>query len=326
MKRVIVTGGTGFIGRVLIDRLRRDLGPDADVIGIGSKIVDLSDGQAAMNWFRNACAREPVDHIFHLAALYKAGDWPVRHPATQFFANLSINVNVLEAWARHCPGAGLTSVLSYCMYPSHPDPHPEPELWGTEPEDYLFAYAFAKKATLIGQRAYRQEHGLRGASVILPTVYGPGDSFAENSHVVGALIGKIVRAAEGGAREVEVWGDGSQEREFLFVDDAADGILAAARGARSEVLNLGVGRAWSIRDLVALISRVAGYRGEIRYAPGRFVGVRRRVLDVERARTELGWTAPTTLEEGISRTVLWYRDQIKASGCPDPAFPPAPPA
>src|ERR1700677_1648361 len=231
MKNVIVTGASGFIGRTLVDTIRRRFGSGCAAPPPSSSEVDLADRAAAFDWFGRARSSLECDHIIHLAALYKAGDWPVRHPATQFHVNLGININLLEAWRSFFPRAKLTSILSYCMYPSHPDPHPETELYGTEPEDYLFAYAFTKKAMLIGQRAYRVEHGLTCTSVILPTVYGPGDSFAENSHVIGALIGKFVRAARDRSPAVEVWGDGTQEREFLFVEDAADGIIAAAIGS-----------------------------------------------------------------------------------------------
>ena len=167
------------------------------------------------------------------------------------------------------------------MYPAKETPHPESELWGHEPEDYLFAYAFAKKALLIGQRAYRQEHGLESTSVVLPTVFGPGDSFAENSHVVGALIGKFVRAARDGAPEVEVWGDGEQRREFLYVEDAVDGILAAAqhrerRRAEPRHRPRALGR-----ELAEMIRDASGFRGAVRYQPhGRFIGVKHRALDV----------------------------------------------
>ena len=146
------------------------------------------------------------------------------------------------------------------MYPSHPDPHPEEELYGTEPEDYLFAYAMTKKALLIGQRAYRQECGLKSTSVVLPTVFGPGDSFAETSHVMGALIGKFVRAAQSGAPSVEVWGDGNQEREFLFVGDVADGIIAAAERSELDAVNLGTGRAYRVGDVAHWIKEAAAFR------------------------------------------------------------------
>jgi GDP-L-fucose synthase len=303
--RAVVTGGTGFIGRALVEELRRRY-PAAEIVPVGSRVVDLGDERAWFDWLESLRSGGPVDHVYHLAALYKAGDWPVHHPATQFNANMKINVNVLEGWARFLPEAKFTSVLSYCMYPSLPHAHPESELWGHEPEDYLFAYAMTKKALLIGQRAYRQEHGLACASVVLPTVYGPGDSFAENSHVVGALIGKFVRAARSGTRSVEVWGDGSQEREFLFVGDAVDGIIEAAFRLNDDVVNLGMGEAYSIRQLADWIREAAGFRGAIRYNQQRFVGVKTRKLDVSRIRETLGWTAPTSLLQGLLQTVRWY--------------------
>jgi GDP-L-fucose synthase len=303
----VVTGGTGFVGRALVEELRRRY-PDAEVIPVGTATVDIADEAAWFAWLEELDGE--VDHLFHLAALYKAGDWPVHHPATQFNVNMKLNVNALEGWRRFLPRARLTSVLSYCMYPSTETAHPEEELFGHEPEDYLFAYALTKKALLIGQRAYRQEYGLDSASVVLPTVYGPGDSFAENSHVVGALIGKFVRAARAGTGEVEVWGDGSQEREFLYVGDAADGIVRVALDSREPVLNLGTGEAQPIAELARWIAHAAGFRGEIRYDISRFVGVKSRKLDVSRIRDALGWTAPTSLADGIARTVAWYRDSL----------------
>jgi GDP-L-fucose synthase len=317
MKNVIVTGATGFVGRNLVDIICRRFGPQTEVVALGSSVVDLSRKDETFDWFERQRWTFECGHIIHLAALYKAGDWPVRRQGTQFHVNMSINVNVLEAWRTFFPGAKLTSILSYCMYPSHGEPHPESELYGTEPEDYLFAYAFTKKALLIGQRAYAREHGLRSTSVILPTVYGPGDSFAENSHVVGALIGKFVHAARSGAPTVEVWGDGRQEREFLFVEDAADGIIAAALRAETDVLNLGAGVAHSIAEIAELIKIASGFTGRIAYRTDRFVGVQRRVLDVTKIRDLLGWTAPTSLRDGLTRTVRWHaaeRDGVAGEG------------
>ena len=195
MKNVIVTGATGFIGRTLVDTIGRRFGLDCDVIALGSKMVDLSCKDETFDWFEKTRWSFNCDHIIHLAALYKAGDWPVKHQATQFHVNMSINVNLLEAWRTFFPDAKMTSILSYCMYPSHSEAHPESEVYGTEPEDYLFAYAFTKKAQLIGQRAYAREHGLRSTSVILPTVYGPGDSFAEIRHALADEDFAVVRAA-----------------------------------------------------------------------------------------------------------------------------------
>jgi GDP-L-fucose synthase len=307
MKGVIITGATGFIGRALCAEIARRFGPDCLIVPLSTREVDLTDRAATFDWFTRTRRAGPCDHIIHLAALYKAGDWPVHHPATQFHANMAINVNLLEAWRRFLPTAKLTAILSYCMYPSHEAPHPESELWGTEPEDYLFAYAFTKKALLIGQRAYRQEYGLNSTSVVLPTVYGPGDSFAENSHVMGALVGKFVRAACDRSSSVEVWGDGLQEREFLYVDDAIDGIIAAVARSDEVVLNLGTGQAYAIGDIANWIGEAASFRGKITYNNNRFVGVRRRLLDVSRVKEVLGWQAATPIETGIRQTVAWYK-------------------
>ena len=311
MNNVIVTGASGFIGQTLVAELKARY-PDANVVPVSSKVVDLADEHALFGWLEAQAKAYACDHIIHLAALYKAGDWPVHHPATQFNVNLKINTNVLEGWNRYFPKAKFTSILSYCMYPSTENAHPESELYGHEPEDYLFAYAMTKKALLIGQRAYRQEYGGRCASVVLPTVYGPHDSFAENSHVVGALIGKFVRAARAGAPTVEVWGDGLQEREFLYVHDAADGIIRAALGSDADAINLGNGKAESIGQIARWISQAAGFNGEIVYNQNRFVGVKTRWLDVSRAREVLGWSAETPLQQGLQQTVDWYAASLDA--------------
>lgn len=311
MKNVIVTGATGFIGKTLVKQLRSIVKPDCCVVSLSTSAVDLANRNAAFDWFDSLHWGFSCDYIFHLAALYKAGGWPVEHPATQFHVNMSINVNILEVWRRFFPSAKLVSVLSYCMYPPHNDPHPETELWGTEPEDYLFSYAMTKKAILIGQRAYRQEYGLKSTSLVLPTVYGPGDSFAEDSHVIGALIGKFVRAVNEGKSAVEVWGGGDQEREFLYVGDAANGIISAAEKSEVEVLNIGTGKAYSIRKIVEVITKASGFTGKILYNDNKFTGVKKRMLDVGRSRKEIGWVAATSLENGIYQTVKWYQAYLE---------------
>ncbi len=310
MEDIIITGGSGFIGRTLARRLRDVMPADGKIHALSSREADLTDRAATFRWFEQHPSAGKATHIFHLAAVYKAGGWPATHPATQFDANMAININLLEAWKRHCPQARLTSVVSYCMYPDHDRPHPETEIYGTEPEQYLYAYAFTKKALIIGQRAYCQEFQLSATSVVLPTVYGPNDSFAEDSHVMGALIGKFCRAVKEGRNTVEVWGDGLQEREFLHVDDAAEGIIAAATKARSSVLNLGMGQGVTIKCIAEIVQRESGFKGKVCYNPQRFVGARRRVLCSDKATQEIDWRPRITVEEGIRRTIAHYLDKV----------------
>jgi GDP-L-fucose synthase len=307
MKDVIVTGGSGFIGRALSTRLTTELGEGGKVFNLSSRDADLVDRDSTFRWFDRQHWTHDVSHIFHLAAVYKAGGWPATHPGTQFHANMAMNINLLEAWKRFFPKARLTNVVSYCMYPDHDQPHPESEMYGTEPEEYLYAYAFTKKALVIGQRAYCQEFGLSAVSAVLSTIYGPGGAFTENAHVIGALIGKFCSAVKQGRDWVEIWGDGQQEREFLYIDDAVSGILDVAHRATSPVLNLGSGTGVKISRVAEIIRAETGFKGEVRYNTNRFVGARRRVLSTELVRREINWQPSIGLEEGIRRAIASVR-------------------
>ncbi len=306
MHNVIVTGATGFVGRRLIDELDNRFGDTCHSIALGSQDVDLTDQRATFDWFADKAKSFECDHIIHLAALYKPGDWSVKNPATQFFVNMAVNINVMEAWRRYYPKAKLTSTISSSVYPDHDNAHPETDAFGVEPEDGIFAYAFTKKAQLQGQRAYGIEEGLSSTSAVLPTVYGPGNSFAEDGPVVNALIGRFSRAVTDGKDAVEIWGSGRQQREFLYVDDAVDGILAAALGAKSPLLNLGSGKPDTILELAYMIAEEVDFKGEITTNSQKFEGAIIRAMDVSLIRSELGWTASTSTREGIRKTVDWY--------------------
>ena len=203
-----------------------------------------------------------------------------------------------------------------CAYPKFtPVPFRESELWNGYPEETNAPYGLAKKMLLVQSKAYRQEFGFDAVNVMLVNLFGPGDNFdPQSSHVIPALIRKCVEAAESGEAEVPVWGTGQATREFLYVEDAAEGIVRAfERLSDSEPVNLGAGREISIRDLAGRIAELSGFRGRLVWDPTQPDGQPRRSLDVTKAERLLGWTATTTLEDGLARTIEWYRAHREAA-------------
>lgn len=300
-RRVVVTGGTGFLGGHLVDRLRAE---GADVTAPSSAQCDLLDPANA----RRLLAGAP-DVVFHLAARVGGIGANRRHPATFFRDTLAMGLNVLEA-AREGRARKLVQVGTVCSYPKHtPVPFREEDLWSGYPDETNAAYGIAKRALLAGSFAYAAEFGLRTANVLLLNLYGERDDFdPETSHVIPALIRKCVDAAERGAGEVEVWGDGTATRGFLYVHDAVDGLLAAALRANSaDPVNLGAPGEVAIRELAETIGRLAGFPGTFRFDASQPNGQPRRALDCARAERELGFRARTPISIGLARTVEWYR-------------------
>ena len=303
MKAIIVTGGSGFIGKHLVKYIEKETNGSVEILSISSSDLDLTDQCAVRDWCHKIKSKYQIEKIFHLAALYKAGGWPTYHPGTQFSANVLININTLNIWKDFFPSARMVSILSYCMYQDSIVLHEEKDLISAEPESYLFSYAFTKKVMVIGIKSYVQEFGMSGNCVVLPTVYGPGDSYAEDSHVIGALIGKFVRAKCAGNDEVEVWGDGFQRREFIYVRDAVEGIYKASFGGVPLIINVGTGSAVEIRKIVEIIKRTTGFIGNERFNCNKFVGALTRCMSNECAKVALGWEPKVAIEKGIAETV-----------------------
>jgi GDP-L-fucose synthase len=301
-RRVLVTGGHGFLGRHVIASLRTH--GCRQIVAPRSRDYDLVDCTAVRRLLTDA----RPDLVIHLAA--KVGGIGVNrsHPADFFYDNLMMGTQLMhESWR-----AGVekfVAIGTVCAYPKHtPVPFREDELWNGYPEETNAPYGLAKKMLLVQAQAYRQQYAFNAIYLLPVNLYGPGDNFdPASSHVIPALIRKIVEAKESGHHVVEVWGTGRATREFLYVEDAADGIvLAAERYDGAEPVNLGSGMEISIRELAELIARTVGYDGRLVFDATKPDGQPRRSLDTRRAEDWFGFRAATPFEEGLGRTVDWY--------------------
>ena len=312
-KRVIVTGGGGFLGRAVVARLTAK--------GVRTVFVprrreyDLRDG-AAIRRLLTATAEErdgrltPVDLVVHLAANVGGIGANREHPAEFFYDNLMMGVQLMhEAWLAGV--AKFVAVGTVCAYPKFtPVPFREDDIWNGYPEETNAPYGLAKKMLLVQSAAYRDQYNYNSVFLLPVNLYGPWDNFdPSSSHVIPALIRKCVEAQESGASEVVVWGDGSPTREFLYVDDAAEGIvLAAERYDKSDPVNLGSAYEISIRDLVGIVASEVGYTGRVVWDTSKPNGQPRRKLDTTRADEEFGFQASTDFATGLRRTIEWYRE------------------
>jgi len=302
---VVVTGGAGFLGARVCERLRA-LGASR-VTAPRRRDCDLVDAGDVRRLF----ARTRPDVVFHLAAEVGGIGANRANPGRFMYANLAMGTNVIEE-ARRAGTAKLVQVGTVCSYPRQTSvPFREEDLWEGYPEDTNAPYGIAKKTLLVMLRAYREQYGLNGVYLIPTNLYGPGDNFDRaSSHVVPALIRKCEAARLRRRASVECWGTGLASRDFLYVDDCAEAIVAAAeRYDGPEPLNLGSEREISIRDLAALVAEATGFTGEFVWDRSKPDGQPRRRIDTRRAARELGWVSRVGLCEGLRRTVAWYRSQ-----------------
>jgi GDP-L-fucose synthase len=302
-RTVAVPGGSGFLGSKVVRRLE-DAG--ASVFVPRSRDYDLTTDDRVRAMYEDA----HPDVVIHLAARVGGIGANQRSPGSFFYDNLMMGALLIEHGRRRGL-AKFVCVGTVCSYPKFATvPFREDDLWSGYPEETNAPYGIAKKALLVQLQAYRQEFGMRGIYLIPVNLYGPRDNFdLESSHVIPALIRKCVEAVERDEDVIVVWGSGVPTREFLYVDDAADGIVAGAeRYEGSEPVNLGTGREISIRDLATLIADLTGFRGTFAWNTTKPDGQPRRALDVSRARDAFGWTAKVPFEEGLATTIAWYRE------------------
>jgi GDP-L-fucose synthase len=307
-RRVMVTGGAGFLGGAVVRRLAAT--GATDVFVPRSADYDLRTVEGV----DRALADGRPEVVIHLAAVVGGIGANRENPGRFFYENAIMGIELMER-SRLAGVAKFVQIGTVCSYPKFtPVPFHEDDLWGGYPEETNAPYGLAKKMLLVQGQAYRAQYGFDVIHLIPVNLYGPGDNFdPASSHVIPALIKKCIDARDSGADHIEVWGTGSASREFLYVDDAANGIvLAAERYDGEEPVNLGVGQEITIRSLVELIVRLTGFAGEIRWDPTKPDGQPRRALETSRARERFGFVAATSFEDGLRRTIDWYEEARRA--------------
>lgn len=317
-QRILLTGGAGFLGRWVTQQLAARGVPAGQIFTPRSRDLDLRSFEAC----RTAVAGRQL--VIHLAGRVGGIGFNRERPGELFYDNLMMGVQLMEA-ARREGVTKFVAIGTVCAYPKHtPVPFVESSLWDGYPEETNAPYGLAKKMLLVQAQAYREQYGLDAIYLLPVNLYGPGDNFdPSSSHVIPALIKKVADAIDAGRDRVDVWGSGSASREFLYVEDAARGILLAAeRYDRPEAVNLGAGREITIKSLVETICRLMRFQGEVVWDPTKPDGQPRRRLDTSRATREFGFTAETPWEEGLARTIEWYR-RHRASAAERPVEVPA---
>ncbi len=305
-KKVVVTGGAGFLGSYVIEKLKER--GCSNIFVPRSKDYDLVDNDACKRLYKDATP----DIVIHLAVKVGGIGANIKNPGKFFYDNLMMGVQMIEQ-GRQYGLEKFVAIGSICCYPKFtPVPFKEGDFWNGYPEETNAPYGLAKKMLLVQAQAYRQQYGFNAIYLLPVNLYGPGDNFdLDTSHVIPALIRKCMEAKIKGEDAITVWGTGKATREFFYVEDAAEGILLAAeKYNKPEPVNLGGGREISIKDLVDLITKLTGFEKKIVWDTTKPDGQPRRCLDTSRAEKEFGFKAKTSFEEGLRKTIGWYRNSI----------------